>query len=341
MDKTIIIAEAGVNHNGNLELAKKLIDVAADAGADYVKFQTFKAEKIVSRAAPKALYQQSTTGSSESQLDMVKKLELDLEAHQLLTDYCVQKQIKFLSTAFDIESVDLLHRFDLDYFKIPSGEITNLPLLEKIASQKKPILLSTGMATMEEIENTLNVLISKGVSREDIIVLHCNTEYPTPMSDVNLKAMNSIANSFDVRVGYSDHTLGIEVPIAAVSMGAVCIEKHFTLDKTMKGPDHKASLEPKELKAMVSAIRNIEQALGSDIKQPTGSELKNVVVARKSLHLAHSLSKGHVLVAEDLVTLRPGDGISPMQIRNIIGQKTKRDLPNQYKLTLEDIEKCN
>ncbi len=339
MDKTIIIAEAGVNHNGNLELAKKLIDVAADAGADYVKFQTFKAEKIVSRAAPKALYQQSTTGSSESQLDMVKKLELDLEAHQLLTDYCVQKQIKFLSTAFDIESVDLLHRFDLDYFKIPSGEITNLPLLEKIASQKKPILLSTGMATMEEIENTLNVLISKGVSREDIIVLHCNTEYPTPMSDVNLKAMNSIANSFDVRVGYSDHTLGIEVPIAAVSMGAVCIEKHFTLDKTMKGPDHKASLEPKELKAMVSAIRNIEQALGSDIKQPTGSELKNVVVARKSLHLAHSLSKGHVLVAEDLVTLRPGDGISPMQIRNIIGQKTKRDLPNQYKLTLEDIEK--
>lgn len=339
MDKTIIIAEAGVNHNGNLELAKKLIDVAADAGADYVKFQTFKAEKIVSRAAPKALYQQSTTGSSESQLDMVKKLELDLEAHQLLTDYCVQKQIKFLSTAFDIESVDLLHRFDLDYFKIPSGEITNLPLLEKIASQKKPILLSTGMATMEEIENTLNVLISKGVSREDIIVLHCNTEYPTPMSDVNLKAMNSIANSFDVRVGYSDHTLGIEVPIAAVSMGAVCIEKHFTLDKSMKGPDHKASLEPKELKAMVSAIRNIEQALGSDIKQPTGSELKNVVVARKSLHLAHSLSKGHVLVAEDLVTLRPGDGISPMQIRNIIGQKTKRDLPNQYKLTLEDIEK--
>ena len=339
MDKTIIIAEAGVNHNGNLELAKKLIDVAADAGADYVKFQTFKAEKIVSRAAPKALYQQSTTGSSESQLDMVKKLELDLEAHQLLTDYCVQKLINFLSTAFDIESVDLLHRFDLDYFKIPSGEITNLPLLEKIASQKKPILLSTGMATMEEIENTLNVLISKGVSREDIIVLHCNTEYPTPMSDVNLKAMNSIANSFDVRVGYSDHTLGIEVPIAAVSMGAVCIEKHFTLDKTMKGPDHKASLEPKELKAMVSAIRNIEQALGSDIKQPTGSELKNVVVARKSLHLAHSLSKGHVLVAEDLVTLRPGDGISPMQIRNIIGQKTKRDLPNQYKLTLEDIEK--
>ena len=279
MDKTIIIAEAGVNHNGNLELAKKLIDVAADAGADYVKFQTFKAEKIVSRAAPKALYQQSTTGSSESQLDMVKKLELDLEAHQLLTDYCVQKQIKFLSTAFDIESVDLLHRFDLDYFKIPSGEITNLPLLEKIASQKKPILLSTGMATMEEIENTLNVLISKGVSREDIIVLHCNTEYPTPMSDVNLKAMNSIANSFDVRVGYSDHTLGIEVPIAAVSMGAVCIEKHFTLDKTMKGPDHKASLEPKELKAMVSAIRNIEQALGSDIKQPTGSELKNVALA--------------------------------------------------------------
>lgn len=338
MNKTIIIAEAGVNHNGSLELAKQLIDVAADAGVDYVKFQTFKAEKIISRAAPKALYQQSTTGTTESQLDMVKKLELDLEAHQLLTDYCRQKQIKFLSTAFDIESVDLLHPFDLDYFKIPSGEITNLPLLVKIAGQQKPILLSTGMATMDEIESTLNVLISNGVSKKNIVVLHCNTEYPTPMTDVNLRAMNTIATTFDVRVGYSDHSLGIEVPIAAVSLGAVCIEKHFTLDKTMKGPDHKASLEPKELKAMVKAIRNIEQALGSEIKQPTDSELKNVVVARKSLHLSHALNKGHVIVAEDLMTLRPGDGISPMQIHNVIGQKINRNLPNQYKLTLEDIE---
>ena len=338
MDKTIIIAEAGVNHNGNLELAKKLIDVAADAGADYVKFQTFKAEKNISTQAPKAKYQEETTKSNESQLEMVKKLELDTEAHQNLIAYCNKKGIKFLSTAFDLDSIDLLASFDLDYIKIPSGEITNRPLLEKIAQQQKPIILSTGMSNLGEIEEALNLLLSYKIKRKDIILLHCNTEYPTPMKDVNLSAMNTIAASFGIAVGYSDHTLGIEIPIAAVALGAVCIEKHFTLDKKMEGPDHRASLDASELKAMIKAIRNIEVALGNGIKQPSPSETKNKSIARKSLHLVSNLSQGHILRAEDLIALRPGDGISPMQINFVLGKRLKKDLNYQHKLSFEDFE---
>ncbi len=338
MQKTIIIAEAGVNHNGDINLAKKLIDAAAAAGADYVKFQTFKAEKIVSKQAQKAAYQEATTGKEESQYDMIKKLELDVEAHQILQNYCIQKQIKFLSTAFDLESVDLLKPFDLDFFKIPSGEITNLPLLKKIAAQGKPVILSTGMATLGEIEDCLQLLLDCAVSREDITILHCNTEYPTPMQDVNLSAMNTIAAAFGVKVGYSDHTLGIEIPIAAVARGAVCIEKHFTLDKNMEGPDHRASLEPKELKAMVTAIRNIEKALGDGIKKPSASEAKNKIIARKSLHLATALPKGHQIKEDDLIALRPGDGISPMTIRTILGKRLKQNLPAQHKLSTNDLE---
>jgi N-acetylneuraminate synthase len=338
MNKTIIIAEAGVNHNGSLELAKQLIDVAAEAGVDYVKFQTFKAEKNISIQAPKAKYQKETTKSNESQLEMVKKLELDTEAHRILVDYCNNKGIKFLSTAFDLDSIDLLTSFDLDYFKIPSGEITNRPLIEKIAQQQKPIILSTGMANLSEIEEALNLLVSFRVKRKDIIVLHCNTEYPTPMKDVNLSAMNTIAASFGVAVGYSDHTLGIEIPTAAVARGAVCIEKHFTLDKTMEGPDHRASLDAGELKAMVKAIRNIEIALGNGIKQPSPSEAKNKTIARKSLHLVSNLPQGHILKADDLIALRPGDGISPMQIDFVIGKMLKKDLTYQHKLSFEDFE---
>ncbi len=277
-NKTFIIAEAGVNHNGSLELAKKMIDAAVGASADAVKFQTFKAEKVVSRYAPKAEYQKKTTTAEadESQLEMIKKLELDAAAHQTLIDYCKKKNIRFLSTPFDLESIDLLNELGLDIFKIPSGEITNMPYLRKIGSLKKEIILSTGMANLGEIEDALDVLTGAGTKLKDITILHCNTEYPTPMQDVNLKAMQTIKYAFPgIHVGYSDHTEGIEVSIAAVAMGAAIIEKHFTLDKNMAGPDHKASLEPDELKAMVNAIRNIEKALGNGIKKPSPSELKN------------------------------------------------------------------
>ena len=274
--KVFIIAEAGVNHNGSLELAKKMIDAAEEAGADAVKFQTFKAEKVVSRYAPKAEYQKKTTTAGESQLEMIKKLELDAAAHQTLIDYCKKRNIQFLSTPFDFESIDLLNELGLDIFKIPSGEITNMPYLRKIGSLKKEIILSTGMANLGEIEDALDVLTGAGTKLKDITILHCNTEYPTPMQDVNLKAMQTIKYAFPgIHVGYSDHTEGIEVSIAAVAMGATIIEKHFTLDKNMEGPDHKASLEPDELKAMVNAIRNIEKALGNGIKKPSPSELKN------------------------------------------------------------------
>ena len=278
MRKTFIIAEAGVNHNGSLELAKKMIDAAVGAIADAVKFQTFKAEKVVSRYAPKAEYQKKTTTAEadESQLEMIKKLELDAAAHQTLIGYCKKKNIRFLSTPFDLESIDLLNELGLDIFKIPSGEITNMPYLRKIGFLKKEIILSTGMANLGEIEDALDVLTGAGTKLKDITILHCNTEYPTPMQDVNLKAMQTIKYAFPgIHVGYSDHTKGIEVSIAAVAMGAAIIEKHFTLDKNMEGPDHKASLEPDELKAMVNAIRNIEKALGNGIKKPSPSELKN------------------------------------------------------------------
>ncbi len=334
----IIIAEAGVNHNGSIELARKLIDAAADAGADYVKFQTFIAENSLSISAKKAEYQINNTGKAEeTQLEMVKKLELSVEAHQELFDYSKQRGIKFSSTAFDSDSVDLLSRFDLDFFKIPSGEITNLPQLKKIAAQRKPVILSTGMANLGEVETCINILEHEGLTRDQITVLHCNTEYPTPMADVNLSAMNTIGNSLKVSIGYSDHTLGIEIPIAAVALGATVIEKHFTLDTDMEGPDHKASLEPVELKAMVRAIRNIEQALGDGIKRPSASEAKNIAIARKSIHLASDLSEGHILTERDLRMKRPGTGISPMEMDRVIGKKLRMNMAKDQTLFYEHI----
>ena len=337
-NRVLIIAEAGVNHNGDINLAKKLVDVAAEAGADYVKFQTFKAEKLVSKLAQKAAYQIENTGKQEeSQLEMVKKLELDREKHDILIAYCKSKGIKFLSTAFDLESMDLLEELNIDLYKVPSGEITNLPYLEKIASKGKPIILSTGMSKLGEIEAALEVLYAKGASPQELTILHCNTEYPTPMRDVNLKAMQTIGQAFNTKIGYSDHTLGIEVPIAAVALGALCIEKHFTLDRTMEGPDHRASLEPAELKAMIQAIRNIEQALGAGIKRPSDSESKNITIARKSIHLAKELPANHTLDRNDLIMKRPGDGISPMAMESILGKRIKESLPGDHKLNYSDI----
>lgn len=338
MNKTLIIAEAGVNHNGDIEIAKKLIDVAAEAGVDYVKFQTFKTEKVISKSAKKAAYQIENTGKAqESQFEMVKKLELDKSKHVELILHCNKKGIKFLSTAFDHESIDLLQDLGVDVIKIPSGEITNLPYLEKLGKIGKPIILSTGMANLGEIEAALDVLYKNGVTKKDLIILHCNTEYPTPMQDVNLRAMQTIKEAFKVQVGYSDHTLGIVIPIAAVAMGAVCIEKHFTLDKNMAGPDHRASLEPKELKEMVRSIRNIELALGDGVKQPSQSERKNIPIARKSIHLATDLPKNHILSSADLEMKRPGDGISPMDIALVIGRKTTKKLTADTKLKFEDL----
>ncbi|MCK4690716.1 MAG: N-acetylneuraminate synthase, partial [Desulfuromonadales bacterium] len=269
MQSVFIIAEAGVNHNGDLQLAKQLVDVAAEAGADAVKFQTFKAESLVSQDAPKAAYQQQTTAADESQFAMIKKLELDLATHHLLLAHCRERNILFLSSPFDLESIDLLFELGMEIFKIPSGEITNLPYLRKIGSLNKEVILSTGMSTMEEIEAAIQVLFAAGLNKAQLTILHCNTEYPTPMADVNLRAMETMADSFDVKTGYSDHTLGIEIPIAAVALGARVIEKHITLDNKLPGPDHRASLEPQELEEMISAIRNLEQALGDGIKKPT------------------------------------------------------------------------
>ena len=293
--RTFIIAEAGVNHNGSIDIAKKLIDVAAETGADAVKFQTFKAENVVSRFAAKAEYQKKTTDADESQFDMIKRLELNEDAHKELMDYGRDKGIIFLSTPFDLESIDLLNNLGIEIFKIPSGEITNLPYLRKIGRLKKKVILSTGMADLGEIGNAINVLTEYGTRKDDITVLHCNTEYPTPFEDVNLSAMLTIRDAFKVKVGYSDHTPGIEATVAAVALGATVIEKHFTIDKNMKGPDHKASLEPDELKAMVHAIRNIEKALGNGIKKPSRSEMKNIQVVRKSIVAAKDIKKERLL----------------------------------------------
>ena len=334
MKKTLIIAEAGVNHNGDIEIAKKLIDAAADAGADYVKFQTFRAAKLASKNASSAEYQIQNTGKNESQLAMLQKLELSEYAHYELIDYCKQKGIKFFSTAFDLESVDFLSKLGSDLYKIPSGEITNLPYLEKVGQLASEIILSTGMSTIQDIANALAVL--KSNSQAKITVLHCNTEYPTPFCDVNLLAMNHIKSEFDVPVGYSDHTLGIEVPLAAVALGATIIEKHFTLDKNLPGPDHAASLEPAELKAMVNGIRNLEKALGNDVKTPSPSELKNIAVARKSIHLKVDKRIGEQINEDDLEMLRPGDGISPMALRTITGKTLLYNLPAGHKLSFTD-----
>ncbi len=335
----IIIAEAGVNHNGSIETARRLIDVACDAGADFVKFQTFKAEKLVAKNARKAAYQQQNMQDGDgTQFDMLSKLELSEDDHFKLRDYASSRGIKFFSTAFDDEGLDFLDSLGLTIFKIPSGEITNLPYLKKVANKKKPTILSTGMATLGEIESALNVLLENGLRRNQITVLHCNTEYPTPFLDVNLKAMNTIAQAFNVKVGYSDHTLGIEVPIAAVALGARCIEKHFTLSRSMEGPDHKASLEPDELKAMVAAVRNIEEAIsGSGLKEPSPSETKNKEIARKSIHLRNDLSKGHILEAADLIMKRPGNGISPMNIDTVLGKKLAQDLASDTMLEFKHL----
>lgn len=338
-NRVLIIAEAGVNHNGSLELAKKLVDAAADAGVDYVKFQTFKADKLVNKSAKKAEYQiENTLDSEESQYNMLKKLELTHFMHSELIDYCFYKQIKFLSSGFDEESIDYLDDLGINLFKIPSGEITNKPYLQHIARKGKDIILSTGMADLKEIGDALAIFTKEGLSKEQITILHCNSEYPTPMEDVNLLAMNAIHEAFGVAIGYSDHTRGIEVPIAAVALGAKVIEKHFTLNHDFPGPDHKASLEPNELKSMVTAIRNIELAIsGSGEKNPTKSELKNKNIARKSLHLKHFVAKGTQLKTEDIIILRPGNGISPMQIEEVIGRFTMLDLEVDRLLRWEDI----
>lgn len=336
--KTIIIAEAGVNHNGELAIAKQLVDVAAEAGVDYVKFQTFKAEKLVSKAAQKASYQKENLGGGDdSQFNMLKKLELSEEMHQELIAHCARKSVKFLSTGFDLDSLNYLNELNIDFFKIPSGEITNRPYLEQIGQYKKEVILSTGMADLSEIKEAIKVLCEAGTKRDEITVLHCNTEYPTPYADVNLNAMQSIGKALGIKVGYSDHTQGIEVPVAAVALGATVIEKHFTLDKTMEGPDHKASLEPNELKSMVKAIRNIESAMGDGIKKQSPSEIKNISIARKSIHIAMPIESGIVIKTEHLLMKRPGDGISPMYIDKVIGKKIKMNLKADHKLLWEDL----
>jgi N,N'-diacetyllegionaminate synthase len=339
MNKTIIIAEAGVNHNGDINIAKRLIDVAAAAGVDYVKFQTFKAESLVSPSAQKANYQiEYDTSKDDSQLKMLKKLELSDNDHKELILYCKSKSISFFSTAFDEQGISYLSSLNFDMFKIPSGELTNFPYLRAIAKTGLPVILSTGMANLDEIEKSIRVLDSFGTKKSQIIVLHCNTEYPTPMSDVNLKAMLTIKKAFDVQIGYSDHTLGTEVPIAAVALGAKVIEKHFTLDRNMEGPDHKASLEPNELKEMVIAIRNIEKAIsGNGIKEASSSEKKNIHIVRKSIHLFRDLKCGSIITEKDIISLRPGDGICTMNWENIIGKKVNKDLKKFTKLTLTDL----
>lgn len=324
-NKVIIIAEAGINHNGDISIAKKMIFAAAEAGADYVKFQTFISENLVSDKAELAEYQKESLPEFNKQLQMLKKLELDKNAHLELIKECEKYGIHFLSTAFDLESIDFLTGLKLDFFKIPSGEITNYPYLKKIAQVKQPVVMSTGMSNLTEINQALNVLIEFGLTKGEITLLHCNTEYPTPMADVNLNAMNVMRDKFDVKIGYSDHTLGIEVPIAAVALGATVIEKHFTLDRNMEGPDQKASLEPDELKNMTSAIRNIEAAMGRNNKEITRSEKKNRDIARKSIHAKTNIRKGEKFSDENLVSKRPGIGISPMRWNEIIGQQAKKD----------------
>jgi N,N'-diacetyllegionaminate synthase len=325
MSKVFIIAEAGVNHNGSLDLAKKLVDVAVEAKADAVKFQTFKAVLGVSKFAPKAQYQKETTDVKESQLDMVRKLELTEEMHEELIKYCAEKNIMFLSTPFDLYAVDLLDSYGLDTFKIPSSELTNLPYLRKISKMNKKIILSTGMANLGEIEDAISILVEGGTNKDNITLLHVNSEYPTPMEDVNLKAMLTIGNAFGMKYGYSDHTLGIEVPIAAVALGACVIEKHFTLDCGMHGPDHRASLNPQGLKDMVSGIRNIELALGDGIKRASESEAKNKAIARKSIVAKTNIKAGEIFTEENITVKRPGTGISAMKWDEVIGTKALRD----------------
>ncbi len=328
----LIIAEAGVNHNGSLERAKEMALAAKKAGADIVKYQTAVPEQVVSRFAEKADYQKQQTGSEESQLEMIKKIHFGFEEHRQLKEYCDEIGIRYLSTPFDLDSIDFLATLDMPVWKIPSGEITNLPYLEKVAALKKPLILSTGMSMLSEIEDALAVLEENGC--EDVTLLHCNTEYPTPMEDVNLLAMRDLEEQFALPVGFSDHTLGIEADIAAAALGACVIEKHFTLDKTLEGPDHQASLEPDELEAMVRAIRNIEKALGTGEKHVMPSEAKNRPIARKSIVAKRAIKKGEVFTAENLTTKRPGDGISPMRWYDVLGKEASRDFAEDEKISL-------
>lgn len=326
MKRTLIIAEAGVNHNGSIELAKQLVDKAAVAGADYIKFQTFRTENLVAKTACLASYQKKNiSASDDSQFQMLKKLELTPAQHEELIDYCKKKGIRFFSTAFDLDSIDYLHSLDLGLWKIPSGEVTNYPFLKRMAGFNQKTILSTGMCSIQDVRNAVEALYKNGLSKENLILLHCNTEYPTPFEDVNLKAMDTLKKEFGVEVGYSDHTRGIEIPIAAVALGATVIEKHFTLDRNMEGPDHKASLEPEELKAMVSAIRNIEQALGDGEKRVTESEKGNIAVARKSIVAARYIRKGEIFDENNLTVKRPGTGLSPMHWEEVLGHTAKRD----------------
>lgn len=324
---TIIIAEAGVNHNGSIELAKQLVDKAVEAGVDYIKFQTFKASRLVTKAAKQAEYQQKNIGKEgDSQYQMLKKLELSPKDHEVLIAYCKEKGIKFFSTAFDFDSIEYLHSLDLGLWKVPSGEVTNYPFLKRVASYNEKTILSTGMCEMSDVRAAVEALYKNGLSKENLILLHCNTEYPTPFEDVNLKAMDALRKEFGVEVGYSDHTKGIEVPIAAVALGATVIEKHFTLDRNMEGPDHKASLEPDELKAMVSAIRNIEKAVGGDgTKHVSESERKNIAIARKSIVAACNIKAGEAFTEQNLTVKRPGSGICPMRWDQVVGMIAKRD----------------
>ena len=329
--KVFIIAEAGDNHNGDYDTALKLVDKAVEAGADCVKFQTFVTERVISKLAEKADYQKESTGTGESQYEMVKKLELSFEQFRQIKKYCEQKKIMFLSTPFDLESIDFLQEIDIPFWKIPSGEITNLPYLEKIAHTGKDIIMSTGMCTIEEIQKAIDILKKNGAGK--MTLLHCNTEYPTPYEDVNLRAMKTMAETFGVEVGYSDHTKGIEVPIAAAAMGAVVIEKHSTLDKNMPGPDHKASLEPDELKQMIQSVRNIEKALGSSEKKPSTSEIKNIDIARKSIVAKKAIKKGEELTEDNLDIKRPGNGISPMYWYDLLGTKAVKDFSEDELIT--------
>ena len=332
MSSIYIIAEAGVNHNGDYELARKMILEAKKAGADAIKFQTFIAENLVSKLAPKSNYQNETTSKEETQLQMLKKLELSFRQFVELKEYCEEVGIDFLSTPFDEDSIDFLATLNMPFWKIPSGEITNLPYLLKIEQTKLPIILSTGMSTMKEIAEALEVF--RNYKRSDIILLHCNTEYPTPYGDVNLKAMKTMEEAFGIQVGYSDHTPGIEVPIAAAALGAVVIEKHFTLDKSMPGPDHKASLNPMELNLMVQSIRNIEAAMGDGLKKPSSSEKKNCAIARKSIVAKRSIRKGEILTEENITCKRPGDGISPMLWTHVLGKIAIRDFDMDEKIEI-------
>jgi len=325
MYPVIIIAEAGVNHNGDLNLAFELIERAKAAQADYVKFQTFIPENVMTKHAVMADYQKENTGKAESQLEMVRRLQISFEDHQLLIDKCNKTGIKFLSTGFDLESLDFLSAQAMDFVKVPSGEITNLPYLRKVAQFKRPVILSTGMATMKEVSKAIDVLIRLGVNRDEITALHCTTQYPAPFEDVNLKAMLSMAKTQQVAIGYSDHTPGIEVAIAAVALGATIIEKHFTLDNNLPGPDHRASLEPTQLTAMVSAVRHIEKALGSEEKRPSPSEINNIPITRKSIVARQAIKKGALFTEENLTVKRPGTGRSPMDWDQVLGSAAERD----------------